>query len=102
MCQLESGGNSMNTRKYILGSTLAAGLVATGFVIGQAPTPNVEARRHPNLAAAQRACDSAYQSLVAAQHANEFDMQGHAQKAEEMLQEASQEIKQAALNANRK
>jgi hypothetical protein len=38
---------------------------------------------------------------VAAQEANEFDMQGHAQKAKNLLDEANKELKLAAEAANR-
>jgi hypothetical protein len=68
-----------------------AGLYAQG---------KVSAKRHPNLAAAQRYCDDAITKLAAAQQANEFDMGGHAKKAKELLAEASSEIKQAGLAAN--
>jgi hypothetical protein len=60
----------------------------------------VSAKKHPNLAAAQRFCDDAIAKISAAQVANEFDMGGHAKKAKELLAEASSEIKQAALAAN--
>jgi hypothetical protein len=91
----------MNVRKMVVGSTLAAGLVASGLMIAQ-EAPNVDARLHPNLANAQRACDQAYGYLKAAQRANEWDMHGHATRAEQLLQEANREIKAAALEANRK
>ena len=61
----------------------------------------VSKNRHPNLAAAQRACDSAIRKVTAAQTANEWDMGGHAKKAKELLTQASAEIKEAALAANK-
>ena len=66
----------------------------------QRPTQNVSQRRHPNLAAAQRAIQSAYDNIVAAQQANEWDLAGHAQKAKSLLDQANSEIKQAAEAAN--
>jgi len=39
---------------------------------------------------------------MAAQQANEFDMDGHAQKAKEMLDQVNRELKAAAEAANRK
>ena len=65
------------------------------------PAENVSAKRHPNLAAAQRLSEQAYQKVVAAQKANEWDMEGHAQKAKELLDQASQELKKAAEEANK-
>jgi F0F1-type ATP synthase membrane subunit b/b' len=76
-------------------------LLAGGVAVAQKPVRNVSGARHPNLAAAQRHCDMAYQKIVAAQQANEWDMQGHAQKAKDLLDQANRELKQAAEAANR-
>lgn len=57
--------------------------------------------RHPNLMAAQQACNNALARLTAAQHANEFDMHGHAAKAKELLEQAKNEIHQATMAANK-
>lgn len=73
----------------------------TGFAIAERPRENVSAGRHPNLAAAQRLSEQAWQRIVAAQEANEWDMQGHAQKAKNLLDEANRELKLAAEAANR-
>jgi hypothetical protein len=91
----------MNVRKLLFGGVLSASLVTGGYLIGQgAPAPDVDPNRHPNLAAAQRACDHAYAKLQEARHANDYDMQGHAKRAEQLLLDASHEIKLAALTAN--
>jgi hypothetical protein len=47
-------------------------------------------------------CIQAYEKLVAAQQANEYDLGGHAQKAKEALEVANQQIKLAAAAANAK
>jgi hypothetical protein len=44
----------------------------------------------------------AWDKLVAAQQANEFDLGGHARKAKEALDPADREMKLAAETANRK
>jgi F0F1-type ATP synthase membrane subunit b/b' len=80
----------------VLGSLLAIGAVA----IAQ-PKTNVSAGRHPNIAAAQRLCQQAFNKITAAQEANEWDMQGHAKKAKELLDEANKELRQAATAANK-
>ena len=80
-------------------ATFAAILIA-GVVFAQRPAKNVDPGRHPNLARAQTHCQNAFDAIVAAQNANEWDMGGHAQKAKELLSQASSEIKQAALTAN--
>lgn len=81
----------------IAGLLLLLGLV----VMGQPPRRNVSAHRHPNIAAAQRLSQNAYEKILAAQKANEWDMQGHAQKAKNLLEEVNNELRQAATAANK-
>lgn len=69
--------------------------------MAQRPVRNVSGARHPNLAAAQRLSRQAWQRVVDAQQANEWDMQGHAQKAKDLLDQANNELKMAAQAANR-
>jgi len=82
--------------KLLLGASLLCG----GIVIAQQPVQNVNPNRHPNIAAAQRLTEQAYQKIQAARAANEYDLGGHAKKAEDLLQRANEELKQAALQAN--
>ena len=86
----------MKVRTIIFGSIVGLGLVTSGFVAGQ----DVSWRRHPNLAAAQHMIDQAYGKISAAQDANEFDMDGHAARAKDHLEQANREIKLAAEAAN--
>ena len=64
------------------------------------PADNVKAGRHPNIAAAQRLSTQAFDKIVAAQKANEFDLGGHAQKAKDLLEQANRELKEAAETSN--
>jgi len=80
---------------------VAASLLCGGVAIAQKPVQNVNPHHHPNLAAAQRFSEQAYQKIVAAQEANEWDMEGHAQKAKDLLDQANQQIKLAAEWANK-
>ncbi len=80
---------------------LAAVVLVAGAAFAQKPAQDVSHKRHPNLAAAQRLTEQAWQKISAAQQANEFDMQGHAQKAKELLDQANNELKQAAQSANK-
>jgi hypothetical protein len=84
-------------------ASLLLGCLA-GVAVAQKPTKNVSAGKHPNLAAAQRLSQQAWERVVAAQKANEFDMQGHAQKAKDLLDQVNSELKLAAqaANANKK
>lgn len=66
------------------------------------PVRNVSRKRHPNLAAAQRLAARAYQRILDAQKANEWDMDGHAQKAKDLLDQANSELKLASQTANKK
>jgi hypothetical protein len=84
-------------RVAVLGSLLILG----GVAAAQRPVRNVSGGRHPNLAAAQRLSRQAWQRVVDAQKANEWDMGGHAQKAKDLLDQANNELKEAAQAANR-
>jgi hypothetical protein len=73
----------------MLGGAIGLGVVTGGFMIAQAPPQrNVNPNRHPNLAAAQRLTDEAYNKITAAQQANEWDLDGHAAKAKQLLDQA--------------
>jgi hypothetical protein len=76
-------------------------LFLAGMAVAQGPKQNVSAGKHPNLAAAQRLSSQAYQKIIAAQEANEWDMQGHAQKAKNLLDQVNNELKAAAQAANK-
>jgi hypothetical protein len=91
----------MNLRRNVLASVVGLGLVAGGVMIAQDhPERDVSRARHPNLAAAQRLTDQAFNKITAAQQANEFDMDGHAAKAKELLEQANHELKEATEAAN--
>jgi hypothetical protein len=90
----------MNVRKTVVGSVVGVGLLAGSLILAQ-PARNVSPARHPNLAAAQDLTNRAYNRIVAAQQANEWDMDGHAQKAKDLLDQANRELKAAAEAANR-
>ena len=88
-------------RKHFVKLFLAITLLCGAIALAQKPVENVNPHHHPNLAAAQRLSDQAYQKIVAAQQANEWDMQGHAQRAKDLLEQANNELKLAAQAANR-
>jgi len=66
----------------------------------QRPTRNVSGKLHPNLAAAQGCLQQAYDRIVKAQRANEWDLGGHAEKAKIIIDQANVEIKLAAEASN--
>lgn len=91
----------MTRKNFILGGVLGAVTFAGGFAIAQLPVNNVSAQRHPNLAAAQRLSQQAYEKITAAQQANEWDMDGHAAKAKELLDQVNEQLRIAANYANK-
>lgn len=90
----------MKIPKSLVGAVLAAALIG-GVAVAQKPVEDVSGKRHPNLAAAQRLSQQAYEKITAAQEANEWDMQGHAAKAKDLLDQANRELKLAAEAANK-
>ena len=90
-----------NLGRVVLAVALGAALFCGGMAVAQKPVQNVNPHHHPNLAAAQRFSEQAYQKVVAAQQANEFDMEGHAQKAKDLLDQANQQLRLAADWANK-
>jgi hypothetical protein len=77
-------------------------LVVAGALYAAKPHQNISASKHPNLAAAQQLLGQAFNKVVAAQSANEWDLGGHASKAKALIEQASAELKQAAETANQK
>lgn len=93
--------------KKLSAITLLLGLMTPAVIAAPAPLPQkkpphtVSPKRHPNLSRAQRQAENAFNSVTAAQKANEWDMAGHAAKAKELLEQANNELKQAAEAANK-
>ncbi len=88
--------------RNIIFSLIVSMLMLTGSAaFAKEPVENVNPKRHPNIAAAQRLSRQAYNKIVAVQQANEWDMEGHAQKAKELLDQVNNELKLAAEAANK-
>jgi hypothetical protein len=89
-------------KNRIITAVFGCALLIGGYAIAQQPAPkrNVSAANHPNLAAAQRLTAQAFTKITAAQEANEFDLAGHAAKAKSLLDQANNELKQAAEKSN--
>ena len=66
----------------ILAAAVTVALATTVAVAGPE-------KGHPNIQAANRFVDKAIEKMRAAQQANEYDMQGHALKAEQLLNQAA-------------
>ena len=78
----------------------AALLLVAASALAAPPVEDI-GKHHPNLAAAQRLSRDAWEKITAAQKANEWDMDGHAAKAKELLDKVNEELKMAAEAANK-
>jgi hypothetical protein len=91
----------MTKTKLALGGVLSLALICGGVAVAQMPKDNVSGKKHPNLAAAQRLSQEAWEKISAAQQANEWDMEGHAAKAKDLLDQVNKELKMSAEAANK-
>lgn len=80
---------------FTLAAVAAAVLTTLAFAAGPE-------HGHPNIIAARKAAQVAIEHMHKAQHANEFDMGGHAQKAIDLLNQAQDEMRLAAETDNKK
>jgi hypothetical protein len=80
-------------KKYI-------GVIILGMLLAIAVTlhaqGSVHAEQRANLAEARRLSKAAYDKILEAQRANEWDMGGHAEKAKHLLEQANEELRLAA------
>ena len=90
----------MQRKPMMFTAVCATGLTLAAVAFAQNPGVNVSPFRHPNINAAQRLTEQAINKISAAQQANEYDMNGHAAKAKQLLMEADEEMKAAAVTAN--
>lgn len=92
----------MNFNKTLLPALTAIGVLAAAMLIAQRPPEHRSIPTgHPNIIAAQRLTDEAAGKVTAARTANEWDIDGHAARAKELLTQASHELTQAAESLNR-
>jgi hypothetical protein len=81
------------------GAILSA-LLFCCVTLAQEPVMDIDSKIHPNLAEAQHHVVEANRAIATAQKDNKGDMQGHAEKARQLLVEANRELKAAAEAAN--
>jgi F0F1-type ATP synthase membrane subunit b/b' len=90
----------MKHKSVYLAVALAVCLVLVGVAIAQRPETNVDPSKHPNIAEAQHHILQAFEKIEEAQKANKDQLGGHAEKAKQLLDQASRELKEAAEYAN--
>lgn len=88
------------TKKMRVPAAFLTTVLLCGVSLAQKPVQNINPKRHPNLAEAQRLVAQANEYIEKAQSANKGDMQAHAEKARQLLVQANQELKEAAEAAN--
>ena len=66
------------------------------------PVLNVDPALHGDIAAAQQFSRQAYDTVTIAQQANDYNLGGHAARAKDLLRQANEEMKLAALSANQR
>ncbi len=79
---------------------LASTTIMATLAGAQAPVATVDPQAHGNLAAAQQSIIQAFNSISAAQQANDDQLGGHAGRAKELLRQANDEISAAASVAD--
>ena len=89
----------MTTKTQVFTAILSAALFC-GVALAQEPTVNIDSKRHPNLAEAQRLLVEANHKITQAQTDNKRDMKGHAEKARQLILQADKELTAAAEAAN--
>ncbi|HEX5423021.1 MAG TPA: hypothetical protein VFW94_05680 [Candidatus Acidoferrales bacterium] len=92
----------MKTKHWFSSAILTAVLVCAGVAIAQRPGVDIDGHRHPNLAEAQQHIQQAYAKIEEAQQDNRYKLGDHADKAKQLLAQASRELKAAAEFSNRR
>ena len=85
-----------------LALTIVTAVLMSTAATAQEPAQNISSWKHGNLAAAQAFTQQAFDAMTAAQVANEYDLGGHAAKAKKLLDQAADEMKQAAIASNQR
>ena len=86
-------------KDVLIGTALGLVLGCSGAIFAQAPVVNI-GDRHGNLRAAQQSIVAAWQRIDEAQRDNNYQLGGHAGRAKDLLVQADEELKQAAITAN--
>jgi len=90
----------MTTKSLLINTILSGALFCSGVGLSQEPVQDIDKKLHANLAAAQSHVVEANKYVAAAQIDNRGDMQGHAEKARDLLVQVNNELKAAAQAAD--
>jgi len=87
-------------RKIGVAAALFSAVLFCGITLAQGPVENIDRRVHPNLGEAQHLIAEASSRIDTAISDKKVNMQGHAEKAKQLLYQASLELKAAAEAAD--
>jgi len=90
----------MKHKSVYLAVALILCLAFIGVSFAQRPETNIDPNKNPNLAEAQHHILQAFEKIDEAQRSNKDQLGGHAEKAKQLLDQASRELKEAAEFAN--
>ena len=90
----------MKHKGVYLAVALILCLVFIGVTFAQRPETSIDPNKHPNLAEAQHHILQAFEKIDEAQRANKDQLGSHAEKAKQLLDQASRELKEAAEFGN--
>lgn len=88
------------TKNMQVFTAMLTAVLFCGITLAQEPVMDIDKKKHPNLAEAQRLVVEANRYVAEAQKDNRYDMKGHAEKARQLLVQVNQELKAAAEAAN--
>lgn len=91
----------MNLLKAVATGVVGLAMVGTTLA-AQAPIPDINAQRTPNLAEAQKSIIQAYLKIDESQKVTHDELKGHGEKAKQLLLQANMELKLAAASADQK
>jgi hypothetical protein len=88
-------------RKNVVFSLTVSMLILSGIAaFAREPAVNISPKLHPDFAAAQRRSSQAYNKIVAAKKADEWDMEGDALKPKELPDQVNNGLELAAEAGN--
>ncbi len=90
----------MKGRKLVAAGVLCVVLACPGVLAAQQPTVSIDTDGHGNLSAAQEYVVRAWERIDQAQKINNYNLGGHAARAKELLDQATDEIRAAADELN--
>jgi hypothetical protein len=90
----------MTKKSLRIDAVVIVALLCGSVTLAQEPVQNINKGAHPHMAEAQRLVVQAYREIEIAQKANNYDMHGHAGKAEGLLKQVNEELKTCAEDAD--